>query len=117
MVVPIAPVAAALALYAVPTLAAGNDVGKVRVGPVTTKVCADEVAVSAVAVPESLIENLTVAPTFTQAADGTPPTLLAPVDVSAPVAAFRLRQEGRVPEATAQFLYGGMPPVPASVTE
>jgi hypothetical protein len=74
-------------------------------------VCADEVAVSAVAVPESLIENLIPLKTPTQAAVGTEGEESTPVD------AFRVKQEGNVPAATAQFLYGGMPPVPASVAE
>jgi hypothetical protein len=57
VVVPSAPVAAALALYAVPTVAPDNEAGKVMVGPVTVMVCADEVAVRAVGVPESFIEK------------------------------------------------------------
>jgi hypothetical protein len=53
VVVPNAPVAAALAEYAVPTVAPPSDEGNVMVGPVTVIVCADDVAVKALGVPES----------------------------------------------------------------
>jgi len=54
VVVPKAPVAAALAEYAVPTVAPLSELGNVMVGPVTVMVCGEEVAVSALGVPESV---------------------------------------------------------------
>ena len=56
VVVPRAPVAAALALYAVPTvtLAGDNAAGKVIVGAVIVMDNAEEVALKAVGVPESV---------------------------------------------------------------
>ena len=46
VVVPSAPVTAALALYAVPTDAPANEAGKVRVGPVIAMLSVPDVAVS-----------------------------------------------------------------------
>lgn len=83
--------AAALALYAVPTVPLGNEDGKVRVGAVMVMDKLDEVVLRGVGVPESVTLNVRLEYVPAQEAVGAWPevVVITPMDL-------RVRQAGNV---------------------